>query len=119
MRKPFNYTFGGKSRSVTMEIGHAVEIENATGMGIIALMDKMRALKGNIGECTAILSVALAANGQPMAPEQIMRAAMVEGLVDFQVTALSILNQLFIAPTEAEKKPSKKNGAADPLAVTP
>lgn len=120
MRKPFNYQFGGQSRTVVVEIGHGVEIENATGVGVLVLMDKMRNLRATITECAHVIRVALAANGQHYTLDKVMELAMDgDGIVDLQVTALSIINQLFLKPAADEaKKPAKSKGSSDPLAAT-
>lgn len=118
MRKPYTYTFGGQKRSVVVEIGHAIEIEAATGQGVIALLSKLREFRGTLTEAAEIVRIALAANGQHYTTAEVLNMVMDEGLINFQTIAIEILNQLFIRDAKPAKG-GKSAKPADPLDATP
>lgn len=113
MRKPVDIALGSINRSVAVTIGHAVTIEGATGLGVIALTEKFRSMSGTLTEAATIISVAL--DGQYTVAQVLDAAYDAGGIVKLQTTAVDILSRLFVPAKGAPKKASK----ADPLAVTP
>ncbi|MTW38208.1 GTA-gp10 family protein, partial [Streptococcus pneumoniae] len=69
MRKPVEYVFGGRARSVVPTIGLAVAIEAATGQGVLALLGPLQSLTARINDAVTVVRVALEDNGTPCTHE--------------------------------------------------
>lgn len=119
MRKPTTFELAGQSRSVVVTVGLAIEIENATGMGVIMLMAKLRDMRATLTECAAIVRAALAASGQNYTTDKVLAMGMDAGLIEFQLIAAGIVNALFMPPESDDAKPAKKGKqSAAPLERT-
>lgn len=117
MRKPIEFVFGGVERSVTVEIGLAVKIEAATGKGVFALVDPLRSFEARLNDAVTVVRLALAESGTVYSQDKALTLCAVEGIIETQVSALRVINELFLKPdSDAAKKPKRKgSNDASPL----
>lgn len=112
MRKPVTFQFGGIARSVTIELGLAVKLENALGRGVLQIAGELRNLTARFADCLTIIRVALAETGVVYTEAEAFKHIEVEGIVSAQIAATQIVNALFVTN---DKAPAQKGKAARPL----
>jgi hypothetical protein len=115
MRKPVDFTLGGRSYSVTVEIGHAIEIENALGRGVLSVVPLLSKGEARLIDAANVIRSVLAKDGVRYDVDKVVSLCATEGLIETQVTALRLINALFVTDGAPAKK--GKAAAAGPLAT--
>ena len=113
MHNRVKFVFGGVDYDATVTIGHAVAIEAALGKGVVSLIDPLAKFEAPIASALAIIRIALEKEGVRVTDASMFDKCAVEGIIQTQVTALRIVNALFVSADSPKKK--GKSGA--PLAT--
>lgn len=106
---------GGVSKTLPVKIGMALEIEDETGVGVLALVRQLSAGAVRIRDSLAILRVALRNNGEHYENEDMLAMLEADGIVGVHKAASSVINALFATP--AKGRAGKVEAPATALAA--
>lgn len=98
MKGVVKFKLGGLERRVTVPLGLALAIEEATGVGILRLASQFINREGRLTHALAIVRLALAENGIAFTAEQMLEDLEHEGIPDLMVAATKIVSALFDRP---------------------
>lgn len=104
------FTFGGLKRTAKCTMRHALQIEEATGRGVIELTNRARNAQLTINEIAVVLRIALESSGQGgYSHDDIIDLMPHEGVAACAGAAAMVLVALI---TTAKPKPKSGNGKA-------
>jgi len=108
MRQIVNIDFGGASHEVKCTLALALQIEERTGRGVLAIGRELAAQTGRLTDALAVISCGI--SYKKYAPGQIADMAEATGAHDVMNAAMSIVAEFFKRPEGAEgnaEKPAK------------
>lgn len=113
---------GGIERRIKPTLGTAVEIEDATGVGVIALTLQVARSEARVTHVAEVLRCALASTGQHYSTAEVL--TMIEeheGIVGASMAAAVVLNGLFYRPkqTKGAAKAAVGNGRIPATTAAP
>lgn len=103
---------GGVSKTLPVKIGMALEIEDETGVGVLALVRQLAAGAVKLRDSLAILRVALRNNGELYEEPDMLAMLEADGIVGIHKAASSIVNALFAAPAKSRAGKGEAPAAA-------
>jgi hypothetical protein len=89
---------GGVSKTLPVKIGLALEIEDETGIGVLALVRQLSGGMVKLRDSLAVLRVALRSNGEHYEDADMLAMLESDGIVGIHKAASSIVTALFSAP---------------------
>lgn len=110
-RGTLTFDLGGVQRRVPIVIGLAPEIEEATGVGCIALVRLFARGEATLRTAVAVIGVALQSTGQKYSDDALLKYAGEIGIVRTNTIAAQILGKLMETPKEATKGAGGKKRA--------
>lgn len=113
------FKLGGLERRVTTPLGLAVDIEAATGVGILALTTRVARGEAPLLHVVEILRLALERSAVVYTSDEILeQIEKYEGIVAAQTAAARVLNGLFYKTPQKAGKASGNGVAATAAAPT-
>lgn len=114
-RGTLTFDFGGISRRVPVTIGLAPAIEEATGIGCIALVRRFGAGEASLRMAVAVIGAALESIGQRYSEDKLLEYAGEAGVIATNTIAARILGKLLEPPpkTAAKAAAGKKRAATE------
>lgn len=110
-------TVGGVKHRLRCELSLACDIEDATGVGVLALAGDFYNSRGQFRHAVEIIRAALAVNGVNFERPALLAEIARDGLMAANLSAARILAALMEKPEGAEGK--KPNGAAGKSTASP
>jgi hypothetical protein len=92
------FTLGGVDRHAFMTIERAIEIEEATGRGILALASEVIERRIRVGDMADVFRAVLASEGVHMTRAEVAQQIAVEGIVAHVRTLTMLLGEFMRAP---------------------
>lgn len=100
-RGSLSFHFGGNLRRVPIVIGIAADIEDATGVGCIALMRAIGSGEARLSVVTEVIGCALRSSGQNFDAATLKKYTLDAGVIAANTIAARILGAL-LAPPEGK-----------------
>lgn len=104
------FTFGGVKRDLRIELELAPKIEDATGLGFLALAEALTKKSATLSQVAEVLRISFEANGTRYTHKEIIELIQHEGVVNAFAVAGILVMELCLRPPGA--KPGKKQPAA-------
>lgn len=111
-------TVGGVKHRLRCELSLACDIEDATGVGVIALAGDFYNSRGQFRHAVEIINAALSVNGVRFERPALMAELARDGLMASNLSAARILAALMDKP-ESAASGKKSNGAASTSTASP
>lgn len=100
-------TIGGVARTLKPTIATAMDIEDATGEGIVSLAQQLSAAKCRLGHVATIIRCGLASGGAHFEHDDVMKMVEHDGIMSAMTSASKIVAAFFKTPkADAPKKPN-------------
>lgn len=106
-----SFTLGGQKRAAKVTIDLALEIEAATGKGVMALMREYLDATARLAQTIEILRLALKSNGQVYTTDEVQGMIGLDELVLATAHAGAIIGAIMAGGSK--KKPSPKTAEAN------
>lgn len=103
------FKLGGLERRVTVKLGLALQIEEATGVGIMALVAGLARNEARLSHVIEVLRIAMASGGQSYTADELLEMIEADGILAASLAAAAVLNGLF-------HRPAKGRGAGNGVA---
>jgi hypothetical protein len=110
------FKLGGLERRTTVKLGLALQIEEATGVGIMALVSALARNEARLSHVVEVLRLALAASGQQYSSDDVLEMIEQDGILSASLAAAAVLNGLFYKPPKG--RGSGNAAAGDKPATT-
>lgn len=91
---------GGVPKTLPVKLGIALDIEDETGIGVLALVRQLTVGAAKIRDSLAVVRVALRANGERYEDSDMLAMLEADGIMGIHKAAASIVNALFAAPAK-------------------
>lgn len=116
-RGTVSFRFGGLARTVRVELGLAIDVEEATGTGALDLAGQLFRSQARFGQALVVIRCALARNGVVYDDSDMLEYAQHEGITETMLTAGKIMGALFVKPTKAGKADAGAATTGAPAAI--
>jgi hypothetical protein len=106
------FTFGGIKRELRIELGVAPRLEEATGLGFLALVKALTEKTATLSQVVEVIRIAFDANGAKYSSDEILAQIQEDanGVINAYAVAGILVMELCLRPPGA--KPGKKGAAA-------
>jgi hypothetical protein len=108
------FKFGGIEHRCSVPLALAVEIEEATGVGVISLGIAFAGNGGQVRHALEIIRLCLNRNGKDYSSKDVLEMASYEGLATAASSAARIVNALFVIPKPGKVDAGSTEGPAPP-----